>query len=129
MAEALLRDGMDTRGLDIEVASAGLGAMDGKSADPLAVKLMQERGINIADFRSAQFSSEAGLQSDLILVMSKEMRDSVVDDYPPLHGRVYRLGHWGNYDIADPYMRGEVAFRKALKLIESGVVEWFERIV
>ena len=129
MAEALLREGIRARNLDIEVASAGLGAVDGKPADPLAVKLMRDRDTDITQYRSAQFSPQLGAKSDLILVMTREMRDSVVDQYPSLHGRVYRLGHWENTEIADPHMRGEAAFRKALKLIESGVAKWFERIV
>lgn len=129
MAEAMLREGLRARKSKIEVTSAGLGAMDGIAVDPTAVKLMGERGLDVSDLRSAQYSSVAGLRSDLILVMSQEMREVVVDDCPPLHGRVYRLGHWGNFDIDDPYMRGEPAFRKALRLIETGVNQWLERIV
>ena len=129
MAEALLRDGVHARNLEIAVNSAGIGAVDGKPADPLAVKLMRERDTDISHYRSAQFSSVVGSQSDLILVMTKQMRDTVVSDYPQLHGRVYRLGHWENTDISDPHMRGEAAFRKAFKLIESGVGQWLERIV
>ena len=129
MAEALLRDGLIASGLSIEVTSAGIGAMDGKPADPSAVKLMKERDLDITTHRSAQFSLMMGLQNDLILVMTKEMRESVLAENPSLHGRVYRLGHWDNFDIADPHMRGEAAFRKSLKLIDSGVAEWVDRIV
>ena len=128
MAEMLFRDALNARGLAIEVTSAGVGAIDGKAIDPSAVKLMQERGIDAAAHRSAQYSPIVGLENDLILVMTEDMRDLVVGECPPLHGRVYRLGHWDNYDISDPHMRGEASFRKALKLIDSGVAEWLERI-
>ena len=128
MAEGLLQHGLRARGSQIEVSSAGIGAMDGKPADPTAIKLMQDLGITINSHRSAQFSPAAGIQADLILVMTSEMRESVVNEHPPLQGRVYRLGHWGNFDIADPHMRGEAAFRKALKLIKLGTEEWLQRI-
>lgn len=129
MGEALLRDGLRSRGQEVEVTSAGLGTMDGQPADPSAIKLMAERGLDISEYRSTQFFPSAGIQSDLMLVMSSDMRDSVVESWPLLQGRVYRLGHWGNYDIDDPYKRGERAFRKSLKLIDEGVNRWLEKIV
>ena len=128
MGEALLREGLRARAADVEVTSAGLGTVDGQPADPIAIKLMAERGLDIAAYRSTQFSPGDSIESDLILVMSKEMRDSVVDNWPLLQGRVYPLGHWEKYDIDDPHMRGEKAFRKALKLIDTGVAQWLERI-
>ena len=128
MAEALLRHGLAARGLTIEVTSAGIGAMDGYPIDPIAVKLMQEQGIDASAHLSAQFSKEYGLENDLILVMTREMRESVLNNYPSFHGRVYRLGHWDNFDIPDPHKRGEDAFRKALRLIESGVDRWLHKI-
>ena len=129
MAEALLRAGLQAQGLDASVSSAGIGALDGKPVDPLATKVLKERGIDISAHRSSQYSSVASLEHDLILVMTNAMRDTVLTDCPSLHGRVYRLGHWSNVEVADPHMRGEAAFRKALKLIDTGVSEWLERIV
>ena len=128
MGEALLREGLSSREADIEVTSAGLGTIDGQPADRIAITLMAERGLDISAYRSTQFSPIDSMESDLILVMSKEMRDSVVDKWPLLQGRVYPLGHWDGHDIDDPHMRGEKAFRKALKLIDTGVAQWLERI-
>ena len=129
MGEALFREGLSAREANIEVTSAGLGTVDGQPADPVAIKLMAERGLDITAYRSTRFSPASSIESDLILVMSKEMRDSVVSNWPLLQGRVYPLGHWGDYDIDDPYTRGEREFRKALKLIDTGVAQWLERIV
>ncbi len=128
MGEALFRDGLQSLARSIEVTSAGLGTINGQAADPIAVKLMGERGIDISNYRSSQFSPGGGINSDLILVMSNDMRDSVVTSWPLLQGRVFRLGHWGDYDIDDPYKRGEKAFRKSLRLIDEGVSEWLKRI-
>lgn len=129
MGEALLRDGLAEHNSTIEVSSAGLGTINGQPADPLSIKLMAERGLDITAYRSTQFSPADGINSDLILVMSSDMRDSVVTNWPLLQGRVFRLGHWGNYNIDDPHKRGEKAFRKALKLIDKGVTEWLEKLV
>jgi protein-tyrosine phosphatase len=43
-------------------------------------------------------------------------------------GRVYRLGHWENFNVDDSYQHGERAFRKALRKIDAGVIRWLEII-
>jgi protein-tyrosine phosphatase len=128
MAAAALREGLHPIDGQFEVASSGLGALDGKQADPLAVKLMAERGLDLGTHRATEFSPRDGIESDLILVMSAEMRHFLEESWPLLQGRVYRLGHWGKFDIDDPHQRGERAFRLALKSIDAGVAQWLECI-
>ena len=95
--------------------------MGGFEADAFAIKLMDERGLNIRDHRGTQFTSQHGLKNGLIIVMSTPQKHEVEDSWPLLHGRVFRLGHWGNSDVDDPYGRGETAFRKSLKSIDTGI--------
>ncbi len=128
MAAAELREGLHQIDAQVEVASAGLRVVDGQQADPLAVKLMAERGLDIGTHRAAAFLPRDGLKSDLILVMSAEMRHFLEESWPLLNGRVYRLGHWGKFDVDDPHRRGERAFRMALKSIDAGVARWLECI-
>lgn len=128
MAEALLREGLRQSGTHVEVTSAGLGTLSGQAADPIAIELMAERDLDIDAHRSAEFLPAGGIESDLILVMSTEMRHFLEQSWPLLQGRVYRLGHWGKFDIDDPHKRGERAFRKALISIDTGVTQWLERI-
>jgi len=128
MAEALLREGLRQSGTHVEVTSAGLGTLGGQAADPIAIKLIAERGLDIGAHRSAQFLPVDGIESDLILVMSTQMGHFLEESWPLLQGRVYRLGHWGKFDVDDPHRRGERVFRKALKSIDTGVTQWLERI-
>lgn len=126
MAAAVLQFGLDQAHADVAVSSAGLAAMGGYEADAFAIKLMKERGLDISDHRGKQFTSRAGLETDLILVMSTDQQRMVEENWPLLHGRVYRIGHWDNFNIDDPYERGESAFRKALKTIDIGTTRWLE---
>lgn len=128
MAAAVLLAGLQTRAHDVEVVSAGIAALGGYPADPDAVRLMDERGLDIRPHRAIQFSGQHGLDSDLILVMTAEQQRHVEAHWPLLHGRVYRFGHWGNFDVDDPYQRGESAFRKTLKSIDTGVEPWLQII-
>jgi len=126
MAAAILQE--ELRSNDIEVTSAGLGALGGHEADALAVMLMEERGLDVNGHRAVQFDGQRGLACDLILVMETAQRRAIEQNWTLLQGRVYRLGHWGKFDVDDPYQRGEQAFRKSLTTIDRGVGQWLEVI-
>ena len=110
------------------VHSAGLGALIGSPADDIALKLMSERGVDITNHRAVQITRKMCVDSDMILVMSREQRRQVESLYPEICGRVFRLGEHADRDIPDPYRQPEPAFRHALKLIDEGVVSWVQRI-
>ncbi len=58
MAEGLLRDLAEKGGHGIEVASAGLGAMEGDRPSQNSIIAMQERGIDISRQRSQMITPE-----------------------------------------------------------------------
>lgn len=128
MAQAVLRARLQQINPSVEVTSAGLAALGGYPADPDAIRLMDERGLDIRTHRATQFSGGLGIDNDLILVMTTEQRQFTEAHWPLLQGRVYRFGHWSNLEVDDPYQRGEAAFRKALKTIDTGVEPWLKII-
>lgn len=125
LAEALLARQL---GEGHAVASAGIGALVGAPADPHAVELMDERGIDIRAHRARQLDLALVRDHDLLLVMEEGQGAWICDRFPLARGRVFRLGHWRNADIADPYRRGRAAFEQALADIERGVDDWSARI-
>ncbi|MBK6009033.1 low molecular weight phosphotyrosine protein phosphatase [Ramlibacter ginsenosidimutans] len=108
--------------------SAGLGALVGEPADPLAVSLLQARGIDISGHRAVQVTRKMCLDSDVVLVMDRAQRKRLEELYPESRGRVFRLGEFTDQDIPDPYRLPERAFRHALELIDAGVERWLQRI-
>jgi len=110
------------------VSSAGLGALIGMPADETAVRLMDERGIDIAPHRAVQISGEMCKRSDLVLVMSTEQRQRLEQIYPFSCGKVFRVGEFDKADVPDPYRQPEAAFRETLGLIDQGVRAWLQRI-
>jgi protein-tyrosine phosphatase len=112
----------------MHVRSAGLGAVTGMPADEIAVRLMQERGIDITSHRAAQISRQMCVQADIVLVMDFEQRKRLETMYPQACGRIYRLGEYAKRDIPDPYRQSELAFREVLSLIDEGSREWLLRI-
>jgi protein-tyrosine phosphatase len=110
------------------VVSAGLGALVGHPADPIARALMKECGLSIDTHRACQVNLDMCQRADLILVMDAAQRRDIERRYPFTVGRVFRLCESTGQDVPDPYRAGDSAFRHAFDLIENGVQQWVRRI-
>lgn len=124
MAQGLLAAALP----QVQVHSAGLGALVGSSADETAVRLMQARGIDIGGHRATQINRQMCVQAEMVLVMDADQRKRLEALYPQACGRVFRVGEYTRRDIPDPYRQPETAFREALSLIDEGLREWLDRI-
>lgn len=128
MAEGLLAHAAAKLNLPVQVTSAGLNALVGEPAHPSAQKLLEQHGIDISNHRARQATPQILLKADLILTMETWQVVQIQTDMPSLCGRVHRLGKWGEYDIFDPFQKGQDNFVRALELIEQGVKDWQVRI-
>ena len=125
MAEALLQAGNS----QLNVSSAGIGALVGHPADPIAIELMSEQGIDISAHRGRQLTPEVGAGSDLILAMDRGHLDWINRNFPQFRGRVHLLLSWPEQgDVPDPYRAPRAAFEKSLALIQVGVDAWLEKL-
>jgi protein-tyrosine phosphatase len=124
MAEGLLRAALP----EAQITSAGLEALVGQPADPMACELMSDREISIAGHRAQQINKDMCQRADLILVMDREQRREIEQRYQFATGKVFRLCEFSDRDVPDPYQAGPDAFRGSLSLIEDGAEQWAKRI-
>lgn len=124
MAEGLLRRALP----GLQVASAGLSALVGHGADPIALQIMAEQGIDIGAHRARMLNNSLVRESELILVMDSRQQDIIATEYPNARGKVFRLGEAAKADIPDPYRQSEEMFRAAYGLIASGTDAWVKLI-
>jgi protein-tyrosine phosphatase len=124
MAAAMLRAEFPEK----KIESAGTHALVSEPADPLALRLMSERGIDLGLHRARQIDESLLLESELLLVMEERQRAWIESRWLQARGRVYRWGHWSGFDVADPYRRGERAFRETLRQLDDGMQDWKERL-
>lgn len=110
------------------VWSAGLSALVGAPADPLSVQIAQEQGLDLAPHRAQQVTSIMCQQAELILVMEQSHKSQLEQLYPQVRGKVFRLGQFGQFEIADPYRQPREAFDTAYQGIAQGVADWLTRI-
>jgi protein-tyrosine phosphatase len=129
MAEFLLKASL---GPEVVVESAGLGALLGAGAAPEARALLEAKGLDLSAHRARQLTVEAALAADLVLVMDRRQKLRCESLVPSARGRIFLLGHWlpqDRQEIADPYRRGDEAFRLALHHIEHAITAWLPRLL
>jgi protein-tyrosine phosphatase len=124
MAAALLAERLSRRTPAAAVESAGVAALVGEPADPLAVALLKERGLDLSGHRARQLTPEMASAFELILVMDEQQQRAVERIFPAGRGRIHRLGRFGAFDVPDPYRRPRSAFETSLGLIERGVADF-----
>lgn len=125
MAEGFLKRELPDR----IVMSAGIGAMTGYPADPLAVRLMQEHGIDISAHRAQNLTDWMVEAADLILTMETGQTRFVERAYPSFRGRLLRIGHFGEFDVPDPYRMSIDTFRHSQQLIMRGVEDMLINVI
>jgi protein-tyrosine phosphatase len=108
------------------VASAGIAAWEGAPAQPGAVAVMAERGIDLRDHRGRRFDLAFARDFDLILVMESGQQQWIHRQFPILRGRVRRLGEPLSQDIPDPLGQPVVQFRRVRDVIERALTPWLE---
>jgi len=124
MGEVLLRAALPERA----VSSAGIAALVGEPADPLALAVLPELHTALDTHRARQLTPELCRSADLILVMESGHKRAVESIDPSARGKIYRWGEWGGFDISDPYRRPQAAFEQALTLIRQGLDLWLPKL-
>lgn len=124
IAEALLARALP----GYEVQSAGLEALVGQPADPGSVAVASAAGLDLSPHRARQIATWMCQQNDLILVMEQGHRLALEERFPLARGKVFRLGHYRDFDVVDPYRQPAEVFEAAWAAIARGVDDWAPRI-
>lgn len=127
MAEGLLKQRLHARRID--VCSAGISALVGYPADPLAVEVAADHGLDISAHRAQQASLPLLSAMDLVLTLDQGHSDWINARYPQLRGRVHKLLKWrDDADVADPYRLPKAAFEQAWLDIDAGIGDWLKKL-
>lgn len=136
MAEALCRRSLASRLAcapgEIErrgfaVASAGLAASHGARAASDAVAVVQARGGSLQDHSSRQLTPALVSSADLIVAMTRDHLDAILDEHPEVTDRA-RLLHSRGDDIIDPIGCDRATYIKTAEVIDSHLalmLDWF----
>lgn len=127
IAEGLLKERLKARKLDI--CSAGTGALIGFPADPLAIEVAADHGLDISAHRAQQATLPLLSAMDLVLTLDQGHSDWINTKYPQLRGRVHKIMKWrDDADVADPYRQPKAAFEQAWVDIDAGIGDWMSKL-
>ena len=131
MAEAMLRQKLHELGLDaIVVESAGIRALAGTSAEPLAAREMAERGLNIGGCIAKQLDMEMVSNADLVLCMTHSHREVLARLSPRHADKIHSLALFVGEmtDVEDPYGGGEEDYAACAEHLDVLIEKLAQRI-
>ncbi len=117
----------------IEVASAGVRALSGQPANPLAVEALARHGIDLGEFRGTQLTADLAAGADWIVTAADVHRQIIVETWPHLAAITRNLLTFTgeDADVDDPlggtlddylacFDRMQPALRQLLQAITTG---------
>jgi protein-tyrosine-phosphatase len=143
MAEGLCRSLLGHFRLqrEVEVASAGLSALDGGPASREAAIAMRERGVDLSGHQTAGLTAEKVRWADLILTMEEHHRQRLLERFPDAADKAFVLKEYvaapaggtpaaqtgrkraGSYDILDPFGQSAEVYRRCAMELASAVAD------
>ncbi|MEC7949050.1 MAG: low molecular weight protein arginine phosphatase, partial [Myxococcota bacterium] len=86
-----------------EVRSGGIMGLEGRPADPLAIRVMGEMGVDISRHVSSGIAEDDMHWADHVLVMEMRHRVHLVHRHPDAIDKVLLLGQFGGkHELSDP---------------------------
>ena len=109
---------------DLDVASAGLSAGDGAQADPLAIRVANDLGVDLTGHRSRPVTPGLVAGADLVLVMEASHARALRSYAPDAAPRTRLLGDFldtGPFRIPDPWGLPREVFAATFARIDDAV--------
>ncbi len=123
LCKVLLAQRLGVRVEDLEdkghvILSAGMAAMSGMPAAANAIEVVRSRGGSLQDHASRQVTAELVRHADLILTMTNEHLESLLDQFPGAASRV-RVLHPRGGDVDDPVGADRQTYQRTALEIEE----------
>ncbi len=124
MAEGILKKMLEAGGSEIVVSSAGIDVIAAipAGASRKSVFVMGEMSVDISTHVSRQLDKAMVEENDLILALTKEIKEYIAERYPESIGKVFTLSEfagYGDFDVEDPMGRGIEAYRECANNIKE----------
>jgi len=125
MAEAMFRKAASQASLaTLRVCSAGVHAINGSQAHPMAMEASQELGLPLSQHRAQLLTPDLVSEADVILVMDFQNKAEVLALYPEARQKVLMLSAYaGNAhryrEIPDPYFGDLETTRRCYAVLET----------
>ena len=124
MAEHLLKHWSKERGLGLEVSSCGVAAENWYVMPDAAKRLLAAEGIPAFTHKARLATRSLLRDADLILVMTRDHADHLIEQFPEFTSRVHllrELAGFGDADVEDPMGRPDEVFARCLGVLKESL--------
>jgi glycine hydroxymethyltransferase len=134
MAQGLFADLVRGR-RDIEVTSAGIGAVGGQSPSPYAIDVMHQLGLDIRNIRSKPLMADLVRKADFIFVMTYGHLDSMLLLFPSAAEKTFLLREFETdlpvmeRDVSDPIGQSREVYRQCRDEIRAALPRLLDLIL
>ena len=121
MAEGLLRGMAKKSGLQLEVRSAGVAAVDGLPMSDHSLSVLRERGWD-GSFASRRVTAELAAWADVILTMTMSHKRQLVQRFPEAVDKTFTLKEYAAFaDAAEADRERELQRRKSEAYVKLAI--------
>ena len=135
LAEGILQEKINSKGLDIEVDSAGTGSWHiGKKPDSRSIEVAKKYQIDISNQRARQFSTNDFKEFDVIYAMDGSNLSDIVsmasgaDEIKKVKLILNETSPTKNNPVPDPYYGEEDGFENVYRLLDEACEEIIKNI-
>lgn len=125
-AEHLFRRSMAEKNIDdLRISSAGVSCIPGRPADPRAIAVAREFGVDLMDHRAQPVTAET-INADVLVIMDYLNQVRLFAEFPGARSKTILLGGCTSQpiesmEIEDPYGGTEQHVRAAYKVIQERI--------
>jgi len=134
MAQGLLQkiwSQLPRKNVELQVSSAGIGAIEGMKASEEALIVLAEEGIDLRMHSSRRITGDLVKKADIILVMTCGHKDMLCNLYPQAKEKIWLLNEFAGVngkDIPDPIGMGLEFYRRVAAEIKKAVEKIVEKL-
>ncbi len=128
----------------VRILSAGTAAFPGQEASPQAIKVMEERGIDLRGHRASLLTREMIREADIILTMTERHKQQILRMDQQAGGKVFTLKEYAreadtqmpgkahdprSLDIMDPFGYSVEVYRMCANEIEEAAGQLIKKLI
>jgi len=122
MGAGILKVLLEERGIPAQVSSAGLYAVEGSPASPMAIEAMAERGIDLSSHRARRVSVQVLMEATHVVGVNGNHVEILLSQYPEQSSRIREFPL---PDIPDPFGFGLDTYR----IVRDLLFDWCYRLL
>ena len=122
MAELYFNHLMAEQGKNHSARSAGLSAFPGAEISYQSAQVMEQYGIDASEFRSSGLTRYALDAADLIVCMTENHRQAILDHLPEYENKTKTLLEWrSGGDVPDPYGGSVAHYEQTFQVMKEAL--------